>query len=280
MNSDKLEITSKEEFDELYRFRNPKTKIGKGCCYVYLGYNKSNEYVAIKRIKYKDKEEHLLNEIEMMRNVIGLPGFIQIYNYYINKEDRIAYIIMEYFKGSELFDFVISSKKYKNIPFIPENKALNIFNKILLYLDKLHKKGFIHHDLKLENILYNPVTGKLKIIDFEFMRHKTTKLNSIYGSPSYISPEIRKGLFEICSEKTDIFSLGVCLWIMLCGYYPFNPYQLEDVEIKNILNESPKFIFGRDKILSDKCKFLLFGMLEKNPDKRLNLSQIKTILIT
>ena len=70
------------------------------------------------------------------------------------------------------------------------------------------------------------------------------------------------------------------MYKLLCGYYPFNPYQLEYMETKSILNETPKFIFGREKILSDKCKFLLFGMLEKNPDKRLSLSQIKTILIT
>ena len=64
---------------------------------------------------------------------------------------------------------------------------------------------------------------------------KNRKCLTFCGTDAYMAPEILLG--RPTDKKTDIFSLGVCLWIMLCGYYPFNPYQLEYMETKSILNE-------------------------------------------
>ena len=86
-----------------------------------------------------------------------------------------------------------------------------------------HKYGIVHRDLKPENILYQTKQpdSPLKIIDFGTSKNfeKRDKLTDICGTPYYIAPEVLDGKYN---EKCDVWSVGVIMYIMLCGYPPFN----------------------------------------------------------
>jgi calcium-dependent protein kinase len=85
----------------------------------------------------------------------------------------------------------------------------------------MHQKNVMHRDIKPENMLYDIESKALKIIDFgTAVKFKNgEKLKGLVGTPYYIAPEVIRGEYE---EKCDVWSCGVILYIMLCGYPPFN----------------------------------------------------------
>lgn len=87
-------------------------------------------------------------------------------------------------------------------------------------IEYIHSKGAVHRDIKLENILID-YDLNLKLTDFGFSTYKSVeKLQSYHGTKTYMAPEIKKG--EVYNGKsTDIFSIGVVLFIMVKGVFPF-----------------------------------------------------------
>lgn len=93
---------------------------------------------------------------------------------------------------------------------------------LLLAVNYIHSQSIVHSDLKPENILLDTKKDNIiKIIDWGAARFfdKTKKMNKINGTPYYIAPEV---LAEQYDEKCDIWSCGVIMYILLCGYPPFN----------------------------------------------------------
>ena len=119
--------------------------------------------------------------------------------------------------GGELFEKITEEQYFS------EQDAANIMKQVISSIFYIHSNNIMHRDLKPENLLLekdenNP---KIKIIDFgtacEF--EPGTFLNQKYGTPYYIAPEVLKKKYN---EKCDIWSAGVILYILLCGYPPFN----------------------------------------------------------
>lgn len=117
-----------------------------------------------------------------------------------------------------------------------------IITELLKAVGYIHNAGACHRDIKPDNILYNPVKGKIKIIDFELARIKkysNSKLEMLtrYGLPSYRAPEMINSLYD---EKVDIWSIGVIAYQLLSGRLPFESDYEHDLMTK-ILNEKPNF---------------------------------------
>ena len=91
---------------------------------------------------------------------------------------------------------------------------------MLLPIEYLHSLGIVHRDLKLENLLVDQDMN-IKFVDFGFATNKNIdSLTEFRGTQSYMAPEIRKG--EIYDGRsTDIFSMGVILFTLVIGYFPF-----------------------------------------------------------
>lgn len=120
---------------------------------------------------------------------------------------------MEYVEGGDLYKHLIKQDHF------PEAKAKLLFKELLEAMKYLHEQGIVHRDIKLENIMLTS-DFKPKIIDFGIARElQEDGMKSQVGTPSYIAPEIIKG--ERYSEKVDMFSMGVALYVFLCGYLPF-----------------------------------------------------------
>jgi len=227
----------------------------------------TGEKVAIKilnetKIPYEEKINSL-REIEIMKN-LKHPNIIRFYGY-INK-DKQLYLITEYIKGIELFQYISLKKK------IEESEACIYFQQIISGIEYLHKMDIVHRDLKPENILIDRYLKEAKIIDFGLSNKYTDKsalLSTLCGSPLYAAPEVllEKGYKP---GPVDIWSAGVILYFMISGKLPFNGDSDEEL-YKKIIDAKVKNIQGASKEVND----LIKKILNPNPRKRITISKIK-----
>lgn len=122
---------------------------------------------------------------------------------------------MEYLSGETLKDYI------KTEGVIQESEAKKIVFQMCLALNHLHEKNIAHRDIKLENFLFKTKGSlEVKLIDFGLAyNHSKTLMNSHVGTPYYVAPEIlqEQSYNSLCDE----WSLGVCIYKMLTGHYPF-----------------------------------------------------------
>lgn len=130
---------------------------------------------------------------------------------------------MEYCSGNELFQYIVHKKR------IPEDEACKLYQQLISSIEYIHKLGVVHRDLKPENILLDH-TNNVKLVDFGLSNtyNEGETLKTACGSPCYAAPEMIKGE-RYKGLNTDIWSSGVVLFAMVCGYLPF-----EDPDTKKL----------------------------------------------
>jgi len=140
------------------------------------------------------------------------------------------------------------------------------------------KHQLVHRDLKLENILVHHGL-QLKIADFGFATfRKITKLEDYKGTRTYMAPEIKE--FKIYDgRKSDVFSLGVILFIMVVGTFPFEEAKKGDKYYDYILEENyqkywEKVITDPKLQLTENFKNLVSSMFSHDPEKRPDIEQV------
>ena len=226
----------------------------------------TGEKVAIKileKSKIEDNEDlQCINrEISFLKN-LSHPNIISIYE--IIETNESFYIIMEYAEN-DLFSYIVQ----KN--FLNETIAKNFYLQILLSIEYIHKKKISHRDIKPENILLTENNTQLKIIDFGLANNylNNNLLSTSCGSPCYAAPEMVMGK-KYNGIEIDIWSSGIVLYAMLCGYLPF-----EDDCDENIYRNVVLGKFDIPERLSFESKDLIKKILEVNPKKRIKLKDIK-----
>ena len=111
---------------------------------------------------------------------------------------------------------------------VTEAVAARIMAQILAGLAYMHARNISHRDMKPENIIYNPLTGQIKIIDFGFACISKEKLRVFCGTPSYMSPEI-VAKRDYSGPRADIWACGVILFVLLTGTVPFKAQTEKDL---------------------------------------------------
>lgn len=191
------------------------------------------------------------------------PHIIKLYCVY-NTSKRVI-LNTEFCGDITLQDYL---RSYPNM--IREEKIKDIFRSVAKAIGYCHSKGVCHRDLKLDNILINH-EGVIKLIDFGFAIRKTAtndKITDFCGTPSYMSPEIvQRRPYD--GLKSDIWALGILLYKLLIGRYPFKGCNDEEL-YKSILHKEPTY----NSNISPAVKFLIAGMLIKNPVKRISAEEI------
>jgi len=199
-------------------------ELGKGAMgVVYLGKDpKINRIVAIKTMALAQEfEEDELEEVtsRFFREAetagrLSHPNIVSIFD--AGDEHDLAYIAMEFLKGKDLEMY---TKKDNLLPIL---KVLELMALAADALGYAHKQNVVHRDIKPANIMYDPESGEFKITDFGIARitdSSKTKTGMILGTPSYMSPEQLSG--KKVGGSSDLFSLGVMLYQLLCGELPF-----------------------------------------------------------
>jgi calcium-dependent protein kinase len=200
-----------------------------------------------------------LLEVEILAK-LSHPNIMSVYEFYHDNSN--FYIVSEYCSGGELFDCITEKGSFNEID------AAKIMKQIISAICYSHDNNIVHRDLKPENILLDDKSNKyiLKIIDWGGARYfsNNKKMSSISGTPYYIAPEV---LNEIYDEKCDIWSCGVILYILLCGYPPFNGDSDNDI-MKAV--KKGKFSFPSEdwNTVSKEAKDLITHMLTIDTKKR------------
>jgi len=185
---------------------------------VVKGVNKSSKKQAAIKIVSKDtlkNIERFRQEIEVMKT-LDHPNIIKLYETY--EDQKNIYLIMEMATGGELFDRVVSVK------FFSEVQAAHVIQQILRGINYMHGAGVVHRDLKPENFLFSnndPIEkSTLKVIDFGLSTpfKRGVPLTTKAGTPYYVAPDVLKGSYD---ERSDLWSIGVIMYVLLCGYPPF-----------------------------------------------------------
>jgi calcium-dependent protein kinase len=215
----------------------------------------------IKKQKSQDSARMYL-EVEILKKLIH-PNIMQIFEFYEDKKN--FYIITEFCEGGELFDKIVEKGSFT------EAEAAGAMKQLLSAVNYIHSNSIVHRDLKPENILLDTKKQNIiKIIDWGTARfyEKNKKMNRISGTPYYIAPEV---LNEKYDEKCDIWSCGVIMYILLCGYPPFNAET--DQEILNKIKLG-KFTFPDEEWenVSSEAKDLIVNMLTYNSADRYSAS--------
>ena len=170
-----------------------------------------------------------------------------------------------------MFDAMQSQMKFT------EAEAARIMHQLLLTLNHMHAQDIIHRDLKLENILIDDNLD-LKVADFGFATYKSIDaLKSYRGTMTYMAPEIKEGKVYK-GTQVDLFSVGVILFIIVQGIFPFKEARKEEFFYNLILTGQIDTYFQKvnGANLSMEFKDLILGLFSYDPEKRLTIDQIKS----
>eukprot|EP00803_Ostreobium_quekettii_P007400 evm.model.scf_390.3 EVM.evm.TU.scf_390.3 scf_390:62565-69304(-) len=167
-----------------------------------------------KKMKHPSDVEDVKREIQILHHLAGHPNVVMLKAVYEDSEN--IHLVMELCTGGELFESIIDRGCYT------ERDAADAVRTMLQVVAHCHHMGIIHRDLKPENFLLANATefAPLKAIDFglSVFFKEGEMLDEIVGTPFYVAPEVLKKRY---SKEVDIWSMGVILYILLCGAPPF-----------------------------------------------------------
>lgn len=228
---------------------------------------KTKGIVAIKSYeKYKltdsRKRSGVKREIQILK-MLDHPHTIKLYEVLDNA--KTLNLIMEFIGGLSLHSYM----KKQNLRRLPANEAKVIFRQIVEAVNYCHELNIAHRDLKLENILIDK-NMNVKVIDFGFstVSNKGVASKVFCGTPSYMAPEIVKNV-EYVGQGADVWALGILLFVMTCGCFPFKGANDREL-FRKIENAKIVFPEGIDLMVQE----VIRKILRKNPIDRPTCEQI------
>ncbi|KAI9759303.1 MAG: hypothetical protein M4579_002432 [Chaenotheca gracillima] len=275
---------------------------------VKMGWKKDAEVqVAIKLIRRESLGSNpsrlpkIYREISILRE-LSHPNIVRLHE--MVETDRHIGIILEYASGGELFDFILNHR------YLKDDAARRLFAQLVSGVGYLHKKGIVHRDLKLENLLldrnrniiitdfgfantFNPRDelgdeieynlGNKDFVrshDLERVREKGHRRGDLMqtscGSPCYAAPELVVSESLYTGRKVDVWSCGVILYAMLAGYLPFDddPANPEGDNINLLYKYIVNTVLTFPEYVTPHARDLLRRILVPDPRKRADLFEV------
>ena len=207
-----------------------------------------------------------IREEAVMMLSLDHPNIIRIKDTY--ESEHWIFIVMEYIRGGDLFDRIIERGRYT------EANARSVMLQILDAVNYLHSKDICHRDLKPENILLMSKESdcEIKITDFGLAKRTNQEgLKTFCGTPQYFAPEVLKRRGNSVSGyrygmKADMWSLGVVLYILLSGQFPFEEESLFDqIEHAQYSFTGPEWMG-----VSKEAMHFIRSLMTLRPDQRLS----------
>jgi tRNA A-37 threonylcarbamoyl transferase component Bud32 len=178
---------------------------------------------------------------------------------------RQTILVLELVKGKSLHAYLKAREGRK----LPEPEARSIFRQVVAGICYCHQKGIAHRDIKLDNLLLDE-QHNIKIIDFGFATsvQPGVKLKVFCGTPSYMAPEIVNKI-DYRGPPADMWSLGVLLYVMLCGCHPFKA-----ASDRELFKKIAKGYYPVPQHLSACARQLIARLLEVDPQRRLTSEEL------
>mmetsp|Transcript_15505 Transcript_15505/g.32738 ORF Transcript_15505/g.32738 Transcript_15505/m.32738 type:complete len:504 (-) Transcript_15505:72-1583(-) len=216
--------------------------------------------------KTQKAQERLEAEIDIMKSM-DHPGIIKLYETFEDKQN--IYLVMEICGGGELFDRIVEAGHFS------ETDAAIVMQQMIGSIYYMHKNNVCHRDLKPENFLFlskEPIRKNvLKLIDFGLSAAFAP--NQVFhtkaGTPYYVAPQVLSGTYD---QASDLWSCGVIMYVLLCGYPPF--FGDSDADVLNLVRKG-SFSFNPSdwKSVSEDAKNLIRSLLKMNPSDRFTAQQ-------
>lgn len=209
--------------------------------------------------------ETVLREVAILdtlkhRNIIDIIEFFE--------DDDYFYLVMERMWGGDVFDRILAMKRYS------EEDARALSKSLLQATAFFHSQNVAHRDLKPQNLLLKKKNDPTDIVisDFGFgcRVHANQSLTTRCGTPSYVAPEVLKN--APYDQSVDMWSIGVILYVLLCGNPPFVDENQTELFRKIRMSEW-KFRGEEWDSVSNEAKDLIRGLLVANPVQRLTATQ-------
>ncbi|CAI5968398.1 unnamed protein product [Closterium sp. NIES-65] len=234
------------------------------------------------RLRSEAEQEEVRREFALMQRVGGSgagetqgvahPGVVQLRGVF--EDEHSVHLVMDLCEGGELFDEVVRRGR------LSERDAANVFAQVASAVAHCHARGVLHRDLKPENILLTrdpsapfstaPLTTKLADFGLAVPLQSGNRAMGVAGSPFYMAPEVLLGEYAL---EADVWSLGVILYILLCGAPPFWGPTDKDVFVevlKGVVDLSGEEWAG----VLEEAKRLVLCLLQRNPQQRPTAAQI------
>ncbi|OMJ80932.1 hypothetical protein SteCoe_18693 [Stentor coeruleus] len=214
-------------------------------------------------VKQQLDPSSLIREASILES-LNHPNILKFYECF--EDDTNYYLATEYCAGETTY------KRLRKMQKFSEEVAAKVIYQVLLAIEYFHKKGVIHRDIKLENVLLAfEDTLQVKIGDFGNACHFSfcKKSTGIFGSAFYLAPEVLAGPY---TEKVDIWSCGIMLYILLTGKAPYNEKTPESIK-RSILLHPFQVTKENPHNFTPKLMNFLKKLLEINPEKRFSAAQ-------
>ncbi|KAI3692670.1 hypothetical protein L6452_32491 [Arctium lappa] len=222
--------------------------------------------IAKRKLVNKEDTEDVRREVQIMHHLTGQPNIVDLKGAFEDKQS--VHLVMELCAGGELFDRIIAKGYYT------ERGAASLLRTIVQIVHTCHSMGVIHRDLKPENflLLNKDEDAPLKATDFglSVFYKQGEVFSDIVGSAYYIAPEVLKRKY---GPEVDIWSIGVMLYILLCGVPPFWA-ESEHGIFNAILRGHVDFTSDPWPSISPQAKDLVRKMLNSDPKQRLTAYQV------
>ncbi|KAM8966621.1 serine/threonine-protein kinase 17A [Pelodytes ibericus] len=216
-----------------------------------------------KRRKGEDCRMEILHEIAVLELARDSPWVIKLHEVYETASEMI--LVLEFAAGGEIFNQCVAEREEA----FKEKDVQRLMRQILKGISFLHRHNVVHLDLKPQNILLTrdcPL-GDIKIVDFGLSRivNNNEEVREIMGTPEYVAPEVLS--YEPISTATDMWSIGVLVYVMLTGTSPF----LGDDKQQTFLNISQlniSYMDGEFDDISESAVDFIKTLLVRKPECR------------
>eukprot|EP00301_Raphidiophrys_heterophryoidea_P022802 c6870_g1_i1.p1 GENE.c6870_g1_i1~~c6870_g1_i1.p1 ORF type:complete len:489 (-),score=121.30 c6870_g1_i1:200-1666(-) len=236
--------------------------VKKGIC------REDGKVYALKMIPLDVFQKNRLQAEDEVRVLAALdhPGIVKLKE--VIRTPTHFVIVMECLRGGELFERIVERRKYS------EYDAKLTAAKILDALRYLHENDIVHRDVKPENMMFDSFAddAALKLTDFGFaaMYDRSNRLTATCGTPEYVAPEVI--LERAYGSAVDMWSMGVVLYILLCGFPPFYG-ETDEIMFDRICHARYHFIRPHWDNISKEAKHLIRHLLDLDPEKRYTAQQ-------
>lgn len=231
---------------------------------------KDKRQFALKIVKKKGMDakelESLKQEVQILMN-LNHPNIVKLYEVF--DTSKRMYMVMDLLIGGELFDRIVKKGSFS------EAEAASLIKQVTSALIYMHKNGVVHRDLKPENLLFETKSdySTIKIIDYGLAKVNDDAMRTPCGTPGYVAPEILSD--KEYGKEVDMWSLGVILYILLCGFPPFYD---NSGNLRNLYSQIKKGRFSFPSPywdnISDGAKDLIKRLLTVNPKRRYDGDQV------
>uniref|UniRef100_A0A7R9VP03 Calcium-dependent protein kinase n=1 Tax=Chlamydomonas euryale TaxID=1486919 RepID=A0A7R9VP03_9CHLO len=222
--------------------------------------------ISKRKLVSAEDVEDVRREVQILLHLAGHKNVVQIYGAFEDKS--YIHLVMECCAGGELFDRIADQGHFS------ERAAAEVMRTLVSVVNHCHTMNVIHRDLKPENFLLSS-KGKdavLKATDFGLSRFfkEGEPLDEIVGSPFYVAPEVLQRKY---GKEADIWSCGVILYILLCGFPPFHG-DTEKKIFESVISKPLDFQSDPWPKISEPAKDCVRRMLQRDPKRRATAAQI------